>query len=419
MLTTLTVSSSSAFKSIREIFPSSVVRPSGILDKFIKSVEDGTDLISPLRTNANPSVYASLGRDVVHSIYELSALKALKPASFQSNAHYVFDWIKTQFEKDRMDTEMHGKRDSESRVKLYKEISHFLRLFSNLVSPDEYVHLVSKCKIDTLILPLNGRAPEFELTFLGDVLSLHALAGQGPLVEQMILHGITPAPEPAPGSGLFSIENFYGQRNSFNTTRLCYEEESAKYHVAHLLERKGFIANQTDTVSMESMCWLSDVSLYPGTEHEQFRANLIAHKLHATYWECNYEPDNDAKDQMEIWALSFKDLSVSSSWDDVVRLLDLQGYHSKRAEQALTHLSKGITCALAQHALESSGLVKWLSCPNGISVIDTASSRKHEKLVVNLHTKEHQDIAYALSKHIPTYILSSSSESGLFKLTRK
>lgn len=419
MLTPLTGLSSSAFKSIREIFPSSVVRPFGLLDKFIKSVEDGSDLINPLRTNATPATYASLGRDVIQTIYELSALKALKPQSFQSNAHYVFDWIKTQFEKDRMDTEMHGKRDSESRVKLYKSISTFLLFFSNLVSPDDYIQLVTKYKIDSLILPLDGEAPEFELEFLGDVLSLHVLAGQGPFVEQMILQGVTPAPEPVQGPGLFSIENFYGQRQTFNTTRLCYEDKGSKYPVAHLLERKGFIANKSDTVKMENLCWLSDVSLYPGVEHEQFRANLIANKLNSAYWECDYEPENSAKDLMDIWTVSFKDLSTSSTWDDVVRLFDLQGYHSKRAEQALTHLGKGITCALSQHALESSGLVKWLSCPNGISVIDTASSKKHGKLVVNLHTKEHQDLAYALSKHIPTYILSSSSESGLFKLTRK
>lgn len=417
MSTTLTTSLSSAVKSIREIFPPETVRPSGLLDKFIKSVEDGTDLISPLRENANPSAYASLAGDLVHSIYELSALKALKPVSFQSNAHYVFNWIKTQFEKDRMDTEMHGKRDSESRAKLYKSVAQFLLLFSDLVSPEEYVHLVSTYKIDTVFLPLSVKDPIFDSECLGDIISLHALAGRGPFVQQMILLGITPAPEPTTGS--FSMEDFYGRCITFNTTRLCYEEEGAKYPLAYLLERKGFIANHTDTVSMENMCWLSDVSHYHADGHEQFRANLIACKLNSAYWECNYEPDYDAKAQMEIWTLSFKHLAASTSWDDAVRLFDLRGCHIKRAEQALTHLSKGITCALVQHTLESSGLVKWLSCPNGISVIDTASSKKHEKLVVNLHTKEHQDIAYALSKHIPTYILSSSSESGLFKLTRK
>lgn len=235
-----------------------------------------------------------------------------------------------------------------------------------------------------------------------DWLAMLALEGKLGAAEHLILSGYCPK---TPG-----FYNFLEFSETHNTTALCYLLKQT--YIAALLERAGFPANKISTYPglFVELHWLTDISLYPGSEYADFRANY----MHSA---CGvYSNDHDGLAKNIDWVIhsaAFSSLSFNDTHKAAVR------FSTNPVRNVIRGILRSKVSSVQEGVFDPQvdGLPQWMELSADMPLILAKESNEHRKLILNYTGKEYQRLIKVLAggskgdnDYLDAYVIYNKSD---------
>lgn len=404
----------------------SKIRPNGQFAQFLKALDKG-DVDFSLRDNLNEFSTAEAWKQKRQHWsqlpFTLDVLAALHPEKMGDATDQILAWMSKQWQYDNH-PEYRRRVDSTMRLKFYYNLAEVLRTLGALLDPSTLLKAVKKHQLCNIVLPVHIK----KNVFLCDLMVFMATQELQQVSAAFWYAGWVPVDIMQCDTALFGIQP------KFNNTRVLYECKPHSTWLASLLEDNGFLANKTETISDESLTWLTPTHAYYKNGDVAFSRRCAINSLLTALDEFSESHDIDTADEYErrrmfTMQVLLEELNVFS-WQSLIDTFSPVSYKSdtcddtftdlgllsNNKEKALKFLYKGFTLLLNAGNIHLLSDATWLI--NGFSdnFLDIEKSQKMGKLVVKVKTREQMSFAKALSAYGDIYVAMEGAENNVINI---